>query len=113
MTKQNRSEKQIEKTLKAFKTDVPPEMDPWFYERLTNKIRQGQSDKSPDKISWFAAVLKPGMLLGLVALNILMMVWISMPTESVSSGSTNYLESLSSQYGLNYSDTYLLSESGE
>lgn len=113
MSKQNRIEDQIENTLKAFKTDVPPDMDPWFYERLTNKIKQGQTNESQKNVSWFATILKPGMLLGLVALNILMMVWISMPTESVPSGSTNFMESLSSQYGLNYSDTYLLSESGE
>lgn len=113
MTEKNRIEEQVESTLKAFKTDVPPEMDPWFYEHLTNKIKQEQTSEKTDRVSWFASVLKPGMLLGLVALNILMLVWISMPNESNSTGSTNYLESLSSQYGLNYTDTYLLSESGE
>ncbi len=57
--------------------------------------------------------MKPGMLVGLVALNLIMMVWIAMPSETSSSGRSDYIENLSSQYGLNYADTYLLSEEGE
>ena len=110
---QNKIQEQVDLTLDAFHTDEPPEMDPWFYDRLKNRIDHKLDENTPTIESWWSRALKPGMLLGLVALNLIMMVWIATPSETTASGRSDYIENLSSQYGLNYADTYLLSSEGE
>jgi len=115
MKKRNHAEiqEEVNRTLDAFRTDDPPKMDPWFYDRLTNRINHEQSGEVPALQTWWNHVLKPGMLVGLVALNVIMMVWIATPTESATSGQASSIEALTSQYGLNFADTYLLSDNGE
>ncbi|NQV42507.1 MAG: hypothetical protein HQ506_09150 [Candidatus Marinimicrobia bacterium] len=115
MKKSNHDEiqEQVKLTLEAFHQDEPPEMDPWFYDRLKNRIEHEDNHDSPSIEAWWSRVLKPGMLIGLVALNLIMMIWIAIPNETSSTGRSDYIENLSSQYGLNYADTYLLSEEGE
>ncbi|MBC8375093.1 MAG: hypothetical protein H8E26_03540 [FCB group bacterium] len=104
---------QVKLTLDAFRQDEPPEMDPWFYDRLNNRIEHELNPDTPAIEAWWSRVVKPGMLVGLVTLNLIMMVWIAVPNETSASGRSDYIENLSSQYGLNYADTYLLSEEGE
>ncbi len=115
MKKRNHDEtqEQVNLTLDAFGTDEPPGIDPWFYQRLTNRINHELSGEVPAQQTWWSHVLKPSMLVGLVALNVVMIVWIATPTESTSSGQTNSIEALTTQYGLNFADTYLLSDNGE
>ena len=106
-------QKQVELTLNAFNQDEPPELDPWFYDRLENRIEHELIHDTPATENWWSRALKPGMLVGLVALNLVMMIWIAMPSETSASGRSDYIENLSSQYGLNFTDTYLLSDEGE
>jgi len=115
MKKRNHAEiqEQVDLTLGSFHTDEPPKVDPWFFERLENRIKHEETGVAKAPQVWWNQVLKPGMLVGLVALNVVMMVWITTPIESGSTGQTNYLEDLSSQFGLNYEDTYLLTVDGE
>ncbi|NQV13848.1 hypothetical protein HQ531_00210 [bacterium] len=106
----HRIQDQVNKTLDSFNSDVPPTMDPWFYERLTNRIKQESSGADSAQEPWFIQALKPGMMAGLVVLNILIMFWTFSSAEIVSSARMTNIENLSTQYGLNYSDTYLLSD---
>jgi len=115
MKKRNHAEiqEQVDSTLESFHTDEPPEMDPWFYDRLTNRIKHEQTGEVQFSNTWWNHVLKPGMLVGLVALNVVMIIWIATPTESAILGQTSSIENLTTQYGLNFADTYLLSDIGE
>lgn len=113
MTKQSRIEDQIENTIKAFKKDDPPEMDPWFYERLKHRLEHELNQDRSVIGTWWNRALKPGMLAGLVVLNVVTMLWIATPAETSSTDQIDIVEQLSAQYGLNFSDTYLISETGE
>ncbi len=103
----------VEKTLEAFKTDIPPKLDPWFYDRLINRIQSEESDKEHALADWFSRVFKPGLLAGLVALNIMIMIWNSGLQKSDTSPRKSYINNLTEEYGLNISDTYLLNIQGE
>ncbi|NQV29412.1 MAG: hypothetical protein HQ508_00870 [Candidatus Marinimicrobia bacterium] len=111
--KQKQVNREVERTLEAFKTDVPPKLDPWFYDRLMNRIQNDEDSSQPVFISWFPRVLKPGLLAGLVALNIMIMIWNSGLQQSDSSPRITYIDNLTDEYGLNISDTYLLNSEGE
>lgn len=101
-------ESKVNAALSSFKSDIPPSIDPWFYERLTNRIKQEQEDSPKTLRTGLWGVLKPGLLTGLVALNVIMMVWMSSPAGSTSDGRDSNIQSLASQYGLNNADAYLL-----
>ncbi len=110
---QDEIQKQVNRTLEAFQKDKPPEMDPWFYEHLQNRIEAEQANEAPAIETWWNRALKPGLLVGLAAVNVIMMIWIATPTDTSANTQTSYIESLSSQYGLNYADTYLMNNTGE
>ncbi len=112
-TNDQRIQDQVDQTLEAFDIEVPPPEDPWFFDRLTNRITHESINNGRNVNLFFQGILKPTMLTGLVALNVFMMVWIFKPGETSTSSRMTYIESLSEEYGLNYTDTYLLSESGE
>jgi len=115
MKKSNHDEiqEQVKLTLEVFRQDDLPAMDPWFYDRLTHRIEHELNQDKPAIETWWNRAVKPGMLAGLVALNVVMMIWIATPTETSSTDQIDIIEQLSSQYGLNFSDTYLISETGE
>ena len=112
MSKQD-IESRVDQTLDAFKQEVPPPMDPWFFERMVNRITRPTVDTRESYEFIIGRVLRSGLLTGLAAFNILMVIWLFDAQVSHSSGRESYIESLSSQYGLNYSDSYLLSQSKE
>lgn len=103
-------EEQVGQTLASFKLDQPPEMDPWFYDRLTRRIQAAENSKEEGKFSWITQSLKPGLVAGLVALNILMMIWTFTPEAQDSQLRSSYIEDLSTEYGLNFSDSYLVND---
>ena len=106
-------EKLVEETLTAYTAEVPPPMDPWFFERLSNRITHVRMDERESTIPFLTGILKSGMLTALVALNVLLVVWTFFPDGSLASSRTTHIESLSSEYGLNYSDAYLLEDGGQ
>ncbi len=110
---QKRIQNQVDQTLDAFDAKVPPPTDPWFFDRLTNTITHESLDSKPDLDNIIMGILRPGMLAGLLALNVLLMVWVFKPADVSSTGRTTYIESLSTEYGLNFSDAYLLGDNGE
>ncbi len=110
---QKQVQQKVEQTLEAFKTDIPPGLDPWFYDRLMHRIHDGADSSQQKLTSWFSGVLKPGLLAGLVALNIMIMIWNSGLQQSDTSPRKSYINNLTEEYGLNISDTYLLNVQGE
>jgi hypothetical protein len=103
----------VEETLQAFEKDVPPPLDPWFFERMVNRIALPKMEDRQNNDFIIGRVLRSGLLTGLAALNILVVVWMLDANASDTVGRDSYIESLTSQYGLNVTDSYLLSESKE
>ena len=103
----------VEQTVQSFEKDVPPPLDPWFFERMANRITHEKVDVRGNYDFLFLRILKPGLLAGLAALNILMMVQVFDTDNTEATGRESIIENLSSQYGLNITDTYLLVETGE
>lgn len=105
----------VEETLQAFEKDVPPPLDPWFFERMVKRIALPKVEDRQNNEFMIGRVLRSGLLTGLAALNILVVVWMldANANTSDTSGRDSYIESLTSQYGLNVTDSYLLSDSKE
>jgi hypothetical protein len=103
----------VEATLQAFEKDVPPPLDPWFFERMINRISHPTVNTRQNYDFIIGRVLRSGLLTGLAALNILMVIWMLGSNTSEVVGRSSYIEALSSQYGLDVTDSYLLSQSKE
>ena len=112
-TNEQKIQDQVNQTLETFDEQVPPPVDPWFFDRLTNSITNESLSKKPDVDNIILGILRPGMLAGLVTLNVMLMVWVFKPADINLTGRTTFIESLSTDYGLNYSDAYLLGDNLE
>lgn len=112
MKKSYNIDEEVGKTLDAFKQDQVPEMEPWFLNRLENKIKYDLEGEAQAPAAWWGHVLKPSLMAGLVALNVIALVFLTDVSASADDGRESYLEDLSSQFGLNYTESYMLSEGG-
>ena len=99
---------QIEETLNAFRSDPGLPHDPWFFEKLQNRMRETQRSPGRNEMSLYERLLRPALLVSLVAFNILAVVWALDMEQPERNGSTNYIDNLADEYGLNIADTYLL-----
>ena len=105
----NRVQRQIEQTLEAFRPDPGMPHDPWFYEKLQQRLRHSRQASGQNETHRYGRVLRPALLVSLVAFNILAVIWVLDFSPSEPSGRTAYIDNLAHEYGLNIADTYLLS----
>ena len=67
----NKSENEIEETLKYLKPDKRLTVDPYFYTRLKAKIDEGKKEGDLAKEKWTFGFFKPAFLFIVIILNII------------------------------------------
>lgn len=107
--KNQRVQDQVKATLNAFKSDPGLSHDPWFFEKLQNRMRGTRGSFRQYESTWYGRFLRPALLVSLIVFNILAVVWVLDINQTELSSRTAYIDNLADEYGLNIADAYLLS----
>ena len=71
-----RIQREVDATLKAFDSSSALPHDPWFFDKLSRRMKSERQSATDLQPGWYRRALKPALLATLVALNIFALVWI-------------------------------------
>ncbi|NQV31071.1 MAG: hypothetical protein HQ515_00165 [Phycisphaeraceae bacterium] len=104
--RQKHIQKHVDDTMALLEQQAPIKAGPWFQSHVQNKLRR-LSEPTASKWSWGTALLRPAILLVVVALNLTTVFAALTPSTDTEDARETYLNTMASEYRLSVSSELL------